>query len=219
MSVVESGAVAAAAVGLAVALVGCAWHVRWLLSLPFRFDVAEPKGSGAKGILYAYTLGMAPWEKESTRHHVLGYLRGVVFHVGIFAALAVLVVSLWFTGLERLDESEYIIGALHIILAAATALGGIAGLLGLAARYADENLRVLSTKDDYFSVALVSAFTLSASVALLAPGTMPVLHVVSAITLAYVPFGKVRHCIYFFFSRFAFGALFGHRGVIEKARS
>jgi hypothetical protein len=30
----------------------------------------------------------------------------------------------------------------------------------------------------------------------------------------YLPCSKIRHCVYFFFVRYLFGAHFGHRGVI-----
>ncbi len=222
MNAFETGAMAAAAIGAAVALIGSGLHVRWMLSLPFKVDVAEPKGSVGKGIIYAFTLGMAPWEKESTRRHAFSYLRGVVFHVGIFAALLVFVLSPWLSALwptPIYDVSESWSGsALRFLLVAATGLGGLAGVLGLAARFGEENLRALSTKDDYFSVALVSVFVLASSLALLTTGLVPLFHLASALTFLYLPFGKVRHCVYFFFSRVAFGAFFGRRGVIEKAR-
>ncbi len=223
MSAVGISAMVAAIVGAAVAVIGCGLHVRWMLSLPFKVDVAPAKGSVSKGVLYAYTLGMAPWEKESTRHHLFGYLRGVVFHVGIFAAIVVFLISPWLNVLwpaSMQGSSGNALGlALRTLLIVVTLLGGLAGLGGLAARFAEENLRVLSTKDDYFSVALVSLFVLSASLALLAPAAVLLFHLLSAITFIYLPFGKVRHCVYFFFSRFVFGAFFGYRGVIEKARS
>ncbi len=210
MSTVETSAAIAAIVGAVVAVVGCAWHVRWMFSLPFKGDVATAKGSASKGVMYAYTLGMAPWEKESTRRHMVGYLRGVLFHVGIFAALVVFVASPWAT---------VIWPSVRLLLAAVACLGGIAGLLGLAARFGEHNLRAISTKDDYFAVALVNLFVLTSALAVLSPSAVPVFYVVSAVTLVYLPFGKVRHCVYFFFSRFAFGVFFGHRGVIEGARS
>ena len=58
---------------------------------PSRRDLSPAKGSPWTGMVYAFTLGMAPWAKESTRRHMLSYLRGVAFHIGIFAGLAALV--------------------------------------------------------------------------------------------------------------------------------
>jgi hypothetical protein len=39
-------------------------------------ELARPAGSRWRGFLYAFTLGMAPWGKESARRHWVAYLRG-----------------------------------------------------------------------------------------------------------------------------------------------
>jgi hypothetical protein len=36
--------------------------------------------------------------------------------------------------------------------------------------------------------------------------------------LIYIPFSKIRHLIYFFFSRFFFGVRFGWRGILEWSK-
>lgn len=59
------------------------------------------KGSPKRGVLYAFTFGMMPWAKESTRRHMLAYLRGVGFHAGIFAGLGALLVSPWWALLPQ----------------------------------------------------------------------------------------------------------------------
>jgi hypothetical protein len=33
----------------------------------------------------------------------------------------------------------------------------------------------------------------------------------------YLPFGKIRHCVFFFSTRYHFGAFFGRRGVLPPA--
>ena len=49
----------------------------------------------------------------------------------------------------------------------------------------------------------------------LAAGTLLVaFYLVSAAMLIYLPLGKIRHCLYFFFSRTFFGKFFGRRGVL-----
>ncbi|HEY6074527.1 MAG TPA: hypothetical protein VIV15_14350, partial [Anaerolineales bacterium] len=59
-------------------------------------DRSLVKGNPAHGIRYAFTAGMMPWAKESTRIHMIAYLRGIGFHIGIFTALAALLISpLW----------------------------------------------------------------------------------------------------------------------------
>lgn len=59
------------------------------------------KGPPKRGVLYAFTFGMMPWAKESTRRHMLAYLRGVGFHAGIFAGLGALLVSPWWALLPQ----------------------------------------------------------------------------------------------------------------------
>src|SRR5512138_3436013 len=56
-------------------------------------DNSPIKGSLPHGIQYAFTTGMMPWAKESTRIHMLAYLRGIGFHVGIFAAIGTVIIS------------------------------------------------------------------------------------------------------------------------------
>jgi hypothetical protein len=32
----------------------------------------------------------------------------------------------------------------------------------------------------------------------------------------YIPLGKIRHCVFFFYTRILFGAFFGRRGVLPN---
>src|SRR6266498_391962 len=56
-------------------------------------DNSPIKGNLANGIKYAFTTGMMPWAKESTRIHMIAYLRGIGFHIGIFAAIGAVIIS------------------------------------------------------------------------------------------------------------------------------
>src|SRR3989304_4517886 len=56
-------------------------------------DKSPLKGNLQHGVSYAFTTGMMPWEKESTRIHRIAYLRGIGFHVGIFTAIGTLLIS------------------------------------------------------------------------------------------------------------------------------
>lgn len=199
----------AALVGLGVCLVGLAFRLRQTLNRPFKKDLSRPRGSVGRGILYAFTLGMAPWEKESTRIHWLAYFRGILFHVGVFMALAVLFASPW------LEVVPKLLLQLAIIV---TGGGALAGFAGIPMRLAEANLRVLSLPDDYFSVFLTSLFAALAGTALLWPVTLPYFYLVAAVMLAYIPFSKIRHCVYFFYAKFFFGLNFGRRGVIGQPK-
>ncbi len=190
----------------AVAVAGLGRHLVLLLGRPYRPERSSPAGSPAGGVLYAFTWGMLPWAKESTRRHLLAYLRGVVFHLGIAAAFLALLASPWRT---------QAVGPLRWALVTLSAAGGVAGLGGLVARVGERRLRRLSTPDDFFAVTLVSLFSLAAGAAWLEPALRPLFFGLAAATLVYIPFGKIRHCFYFFFARYFFGAGFGRRGVLR----
>jgi hypothetical protein len=172
-------------------------------------DRAVPKGSPRAGLLYAYTLGMAPWAKESTRLHSLAYLRGVAFHLGIFLGLGILLASPWLGGLPSLWRA---------LLGAGAALGALLGLAGFAARLLERNLSALSNPDDYAAVLVVSLFLASASLWLFVPEALPLFYLVSAVLLVYAPFSKIRHCLYYAYSRMFFGKFVGARAVLPHSQ-
>ena len=172
-------------------------------------DRATPKGSVASGVKYAYFLGMMPWSKESTRLHVVAYLRGVAFHAGIFLGLTLLVASPWVHAFP---------GWMRIAFGAGTGLGAIFGLAGLVSRIVEHNLKSLSTPDDYFAVSIVSVFLGVEALWLLIPGLQPVFYLVSAAMLVYAPLGKIRHCIYFAYSRLFYGKFIGSRAVLPHSQ-
>ena len=195
-----------ALLGLLFAIGAFARRWRWTAGRPFGVDRSPAKGSPRRGVLYAFTLGMAPWAKESTRRHMVAYLRGMAFHVGIFSGLAALLVSPWWTGLPQ---------PLLWLMAAFTGFGALCGALGALARWLEHNLRALSTPDDYASVVLVTIFLAATSLALLNPAGLPAMYLASAVLLVYAPLGKIRHCIYFFLSRLFFGLFVGRRSIMH----
>jgi hypothetical protein len=198
-----------AIIGLVLGLLGIILKIREIMNRPFKKDLARERGSVGRAILFAFTLGMAPWEKESTRIHWIAYLRGIFFHIGIFMAFGVLLASLWLSLIP-----EWIIW----LAAAITGLGTLFGFAGIFMRLAGPNERTLSLPDDYFSVFLTSLFIALACATLLWPSVLPAFYVATGILGAYIPISKIRHCVYFFYSKFFFGASFGHRGVIGQPK-
>lgn len=199
-----------ALVGLVLGAAGVILRLREILNRPFKKDLARERGSSWRGILFAFTLGMAPWEKESTRIHWMAYLRGIFFHVGIFMSFGVLLASPW---LDQLPD--WLIWVALIV----TGLGAVFGFAGIFMRLAGPNERALSLPDDYASVFLSSLFITLAFTALLWRPILPAFYVVTGILAAYIPLGKIRHCVYFFYSKFFFGLGFGRRGVIGQPKS
>jgi len=195
--------------GLALGLLGILLKIKDTMNRPFKQDLARERGSVSRAVLFAFTLGMAPWEKESTRIHWIAYLRGIFFHIGIFMAFGVLLVSPW---LEALPAW------LIWIAAAITGLGAVLGFAGIFMRLNGPNERLLSLPDDYFSVFLTSLFITLAFGTLLWASLLPVFYVVTGVLGAYIPISKIRHCVYFFYSKFFFGMSFGYRGVIGQSK-
>ncbi len=167
-------------------------------------DKSPLKGNPAHGITYAFTTGMMPWAKESTRLHMIAYLRGIGFHVGIFAAIGALLISPWWGWLPA---------ALRTLLAIVLGIGSLFGAAGGVMRLAEHNLRGLSLPDDHFAVWLVTLWMAISALAVWNEAFLIAFYILSAVTLAYVPLGKIRHCLYFFFSRTFFGKFFGRRAV------
>jgi hypothetical protein len=198
-----------AIVGLALGLIGIILKIKDIMNRPFKEDLARERGSVGRAILFAFTLGMAPWEKESTRIHWIAYLRGIFFHIGIFMAFGVLIASLWL---------ELIPDVLIWLAAGVAGLGALFGFAGIFMRLSGPNERALSMPDDYASVFLTSLFIALTFGTLLWPSVLPVFYVVTGIMGAYIPISKIRHCVYFFFSKFFFGMSFGHRGVIGQPK-
>jgi hypothetical protein len=192
-------------IGLALGWLGILLRLGEIMRRPLNKDYSQRRGSDRRGVLYAFTLGMAPWEKESTRKHWVAYLRGIFFHVGVFTAFGVFLASPWLEALPPIVTWTAL---------ALTAAGALFGFAGIGMRWMGANERALSLPDDYFSVFLSSLFTALACGVLFWPGLLAVFYLATALLCVYIPFGKIRHCVYFFYSKFFFGKNFGHRGVL-----
>jgi hypothetical protein len=199
-----------AVAGLAICVAGLTWRWRWTARRPLKSDFSTPKGSPQKGALYAFTMGMMPWTKEVVRKKPFPYVRGVAFHMGIFIGLGALVISPWW---HLLPEWA------RLALAVVTGGGAVLGLIGAATRVIEKHLRAISTPDDHASVLIVNIFLATTCIALLQSTWLPTMYIVSAVMLIYIPMGKIRHCIYFFFSRLFYGQFVGRRAVIHSAEA
>lgn len=191
--------------GLIIAAVGLA--ARWYQARrrPAPSDLAPAKGDPSRGVIYAFTLGMMPWAKESTRLHAGAHLRGVGFHVAIFAGLAALAASpIW----------PLLSNPARVGVSAILAAGALLGAAGAGARWLEPNLRALSTADDHLAVGLVTLFLALEAAALWVPVFLASMYLAAGLMLAYIPLGKIRHCLFFFASRRFFGRLAGRRGVL-----
>lgn len=193
-------AVIAGAVGSLCALVFLVWRTYSSGRRPY---LAEPRAGATRGILYAFTTGMMPWEKESAGRHLPTFLAGIVYHVGILSLFYYVFSLVLHPALPLLLP---VVGPLM-------AAGAGAGIGLLIKRAVSPHLRAISCGDDFVSNALVDACLL------LAVGHLYFLRLETALLssflllLIYLPLGKIRHCFFFFYTRILFGVFFGRRGV------
>jgi nitrate reductase gamma subunit len=206
MSIPEMVTAGIALLGAAIFVAGVIYNITSGQLKRYQAEKAPVQGSPAQGVLWAFSLGLAPWAKESARIHWVAYLRGVIMHLGIFLTAPYLIATPW---LALMPDP------LRIFLSAYFGLCTLLGLVGFWMRRADPGLRLLSTPDDYFSLGLVTVFLALASASAASNQFIPAFWAISGITLAYAPFGKIKHFIYFFYERVFVGLVFGRRGALE----
>lgn len=177
------------------------WRVRRFGS---RRLYARPAGTPGQGALYAFTKGMSPGAKESVRENPGWYLAGIALHAGLAAGFLLAAAAL--AGYEPPPEMLTVAGG----LAAAGVAGGTA-LLGK--RMLQKPMRAISCPDDFIANGLSTAFAALALATLRYPALQPVWFGEMVLLLVYIPLGKIRHCLFFFTTRYHFGAFYGRRGT------
>jgi len=166
---------------------------------------AIPEGSARRGVLYAFVRGMLPWEKESVATHLPTFVAGLLYHAGVFTALLFLLLLM-----IEAPPTHF----LSQIFRALVLAGLVSGLGLLIKRVTSRKMRVISVPDDFVANALVDLFLGLAFVAMISPAVTPVFLIAATVLFLYMPMGKIRHCVFFFYTRFVFGVFFGRRGVL-----
>lgn len=192
-----------------VCLVSLTVEVLKTISFGRRTFHAEPAGKGSRGIWYAFTRGMMPWEKESARKHLAVYSAGILYHLGIFSALFYLL-TLIIPFRISLYLSYFVCGAISIGLAC--------GLGLLARRIFLPYVRKISCMDDYGANILVNLFLILVLADIFLREPRSILFLVTMVLFLYIPVGKIRHCFFFFYSRALFGLFFGRRNILPQRR-
>lgn len=188
---------------MAVAAISLALARRGIGSVRIRV-FAAPRGSEAAGIRYSFTTAFLPWAKESASRHPVTYSAGIVYHAGIFAMLARLVLTLVPLAVPR------------VVAAALVAVFGVALACGvglLVKRRVSAPLRALSVPDDLIANLLVDVALAGGLIASLEPGAVPLFQLLGAALLLYAPLGKLRHMLFLVTSRRLWGQFYGRRGV------
>jgi nitrate reductase gamma subunit len=152
---------------------------------------------------------MMPWEKESAAKHLPTYVAGMSYHAGIFSAI---LCALSLAASVRLGPA--LVLSLQVLMAA----GFLAGTGLLIKRTMRPEIRHISCPDDYAANLITDILILCGLLAVRLEALETVFLLAAAVTFLYMPVGKIRHCFFFFYSRFLFGSYFGRRGVLPRRR-
>jgi nitrate reductase gamma subunit len=194
------------------------WFLRFKAGRERQGQTGATTTTPSKGILYSWANIAMPWAMESTRTKFFMYLQFVIFHVGVAAAILLSFVIPYGPSLLAIGG---VVLAFQIITGAACAMG----VIRMVRRVGSPYMRAISSPDDYFSLALLAVWLLSATVAapygavdaheLAATGFWLRLtfFLMTAFFLIYVPFSKISHYLYYPFTRYYFGKTMGYRGV------
>lgn len=195
--------------GVAASVLFCLIVLTVILLQTFTFGrrptYAHPRGSSFAGIVYAFGRGMLPWEKESAAKHIWTYVGGILYHIGILIAMLFLA-----TVLLDISLSATFFLSVRILLV----IGVVCGVMLLIKRMLKPQMRSLSSGDDYLANSLVDLLLLLALIATFTETILVPLLAIAIVIFIYIPFGKLRHCVFFFYSRILFGTFFGKRGVV-----
>lgn len=169
---------------------------------------APAAGSAARGVAYAFGPGLSPAAKESARENLPVYFTGVTYHLGVFASLAALALAL-----AGVTPAGVALAGLRVL----SLLGALAGAVLLVRRVRERHLRALSLPDDFVANGLTTLFVALTCVRTLAPAAAAAQMIAAMLLLLYLPLGKIRHCVFFFSTRWHSGVHFGRRGVLPPA--
>ena len=214
----------------------CLIHFIKLIKLGAPKDLSEKSGSVAAGVIYANTGAMSPLQKESAYRHLPSYTAGILFHIGSFVALFCFFL-LFFDIITNDAISKFFFQ--HNYISAAIALilwvGAIFGVVLLIERILSKKLRPISNIDDYFSGGIVALFQILSAMLFTFYAFDESLHayfshkfhegifcayfLVAALLFVYLPFGKLKHIVYFFAARYHLGFFYGRRGTWPPKKS
>ncbi len=168
---------------------------------------AEARGNIKKGIVYAFSKGMMPWEKESAGSHLPTYVCGIFYHAGIFLSLCYLLLLI-----IPIRLADMVILFFQVLCLIGFVCGGALLIKRLLSPY----MRELSCPDDLAANIIVDLFIILAFLQTFLPVITPYFYIAAIVMFLYIPTGKIRHCFFFFYARILFGIFYGRRGVFPN---
>ncbi|PKO96109.1 MAG: hypothetical protein CVU12_06675 [Bacteroidetes bacterium HGW-Bacteroidetes-7] len=179
-----------------------------LIKLGLPKELSQPSGSVKDGIVYSFTGAMSPKAKESAYMHMPTYFAGIVYHIGTFTSLFMFPVILLLS-----DILESLPQIIIYLVAGGLAISAISGAGILIKRLITDKLRYFSSADDYISNFLTTAIQ-AVTALIIISAIPPVLYYITAAAFfIWLPLGKTKHLLYFFFARIHLGYFYGRRGT------
>jgi len=235
-----------ALIALGWCIVFCFIQFFRLLKLGKVKDLSQKSGDVKAGVIYSNTTAMMPAEKESAYKHLPTYTAGIIFHLGSFLALLLFVLMLF--NINGKIWSWLLCNGWWILAGAACFLliSSLCGLSLFFKRVFSKKLRPFSNYDDYFSNGVVTLFQLFSCAFFALFALVAIfnfrdelerireIHIlcsyftaiiycgyyISAILLfLYLPFGKLKHAIYYFAARYHLGFFYGWRNSWPPKKS
>ena len=207
-------------VALIVFVGGMAYRLMRVLFLGWSRDKVPSKGSKLKGVLTTYLKGILiwpfiPWVKNTFSKKPVMYFAGGLFHLGLFAII--------FFGTPHMLVWKSLVGLswatipMPIIdwLAAVTIIAMVALLVN---RFVDPVLKLLTGFAEVLNwllvfLPMITGYMMSHH--LFSPYEMLFSwHMLAVdVMLIWIPFSRISHFMFYFFSRTIHGAQFGKRAV------
>jgi len=179
-----------------------------LIRLGVPKDLSKKDGDIESAVVYSFTKAMSPSQKESAYMHLPTYAAGIIYHMGTFAALLLFVLLVIFSFFDISVPP-----VISSVVSGAFLFTSLSGIGILFKRILNSELRSLSGFDDYISNILTSGVQLVSALYLLFP-SVEIFYFLSFILLfIWLPIGKTKHLMYFFFARFHLGFFYGWRGT------
>jgi len=196
-----------------------------LIKLGAPKDLSEKSGNIAAGVAYSNIGAMSPLQKESAYKHLPTYAAGILFHIGSFVVffcfLLLIFDAVWGFFFRYTLISSLV--ALCLLISTSCVIGLI------IKRLLSKKLRFISNIDDYISVTLVTLFHLISALLFITFAFHDVFHqyfsseahsgiicayfLVATLLFLYLPFGKLKHVVYYFAARYHLGFFYGRRGT------
>jgi len=178
-------------------------------------EKAELKGDRFAGAVHSLGNVLRPWGMESTRTNGWFYAEFLIFHI----AVALTIGSTFFIPLVPWLMTPLVTKVIMVFMA----LAFFIGLHRIYRRITVEEIRIISSPDDYFAITLMTVFFAAGFIAMGMwhqgnpdTGWMWVFFLMTTFFLLYVPFSKISHYVLYPFGRVMFGQIFGGRGVLNR---